>query len=103
MRFNKCKRCYWCDNCPLKDMTEEEIKEMIKEGRTNPDDYANYDNCGDYFKPYCKYFTPFDDDELAIIEYEKTLKENADEYEALVREQQDGEYDDYYYNNKWRD
>lgn len=97
MKFDKCKRCYWCDNCPLKDMTEEEIREMLKKSKVNRNDYANYDNCGDYFEPYCEYFTPYDDDELAIVEYEKALKERVDDYEDLVREQQDGEYDDYDY------
>lgn len=87
LRYRKCANCYWQENCPLNDMDDEEIKEMKKEGRVNPDDYADFENCRGYFKDYCKYYTPFDDDEIGIVEFERELKERADIYEEFLEEQ----------------
>lgn len=101
--YKKCAKCYWFDNCPLHSMDEEEVREMKKQGRVNPCEFADFDNVKDYYKEFCEYYTPFDDDELAIVEYERALKENADEYASLVYEQQDGELDDYDYDEMWRD
>lgn len=87
--YKKCAKCYWYDNCPLHDMEQEEIIEMKKRGRVSADEFADLDNVKDYFTQYCEYYTPFDDDEIAIIEYERDLKFRADYYQELVDEQQD--------------
>ena len=70
-------------------MEEEEIRDMKKDGRVNPGEFANFGNVKGYFKPYCKYFTPFDDNELAIVEYERDLKERARIYQEIIDEQDD--------------
>lgn len=84
--YKKCSKCYWQDNCPLHEMTEEEIKCMKDGGRVQEDDYANFDNCRSYFNEYCEYYTPFDDSELGIVEYERELKERQDLYDELLDE-----------------
>lgn len=86
-RYKKCAKCYWFDNCPLNDMDEEEIEEMKEEGVVDPDDFANFDNVKGYFHDYCRYYTPFDDDELAIVEYERDLRERARIYQEIIDEQ----------------
>lgn len=87
LRYRKCANCYWQENCPLNDMDDEEINEMKKEGRVNPDDYADFENCRGYFKDYCKYYTPFDDGEIGIVEFERELKERAGICEEFLEEQ----------------
>lgn len=87
LRYRKCANCYWQENCPLNDMTEEEIRDMREEGNVDPDDYADFENCRGYFTNYCKYYTPFDDDEIGIVEYERELKERHDYYQELLDEQ----------------
>ena len=87
--FKKCAKCYWFDNCPLHSMDEEEIQEMKKNGKVDPSEFADFNNVRDYYTEFCEYYTPFDDDELAIIEYEKDLKYRTDYYQELVDEQDD--------------
>ena len=94
--LRKCSRCYWFDNCPVKDMTDEEIEEMIIEGRrVDLSEFACWDNVKHYFINYCRYHTPFDEDELAEIEYERNLKERADAYQEIIDELNDDEMEDY--------
>lgn len=87
LRYKKCANCYWQDNCPLSEMTEDEISLMKRKGDVNPNDFADFDNCKHYYKDFCEYYTPFDDDELGIVEYERELKERADIYEEFIKEQ----------------
>lgn len=87
LRYRKCANCYWQENCPLDDMDDEEIEDMKKSGRVNPEDYADFENCRSYFHNYCEYYTPFDDTELGVVEFEKELKERNDIYQELVEEQ----------------
>lgn len=85
--YEKCARCYWYDDCPLKDMDKEEINEMKERGFVNEDEFADYSHVKKYYKQYCEYYTPFDDDEIAIIGYERDLREREKYYKEIIDEQ----------------
>jgi hypothetical protein len=87
--YKKCAKCYWYDNCPLRNMEEEEIEVMKETRLVNMNEFANPNNVQEYFDEYCEFYTPFDDDEIAIIEYERDLKFRTDYYQDLVDEQED--------------
>ena len=89
-RYSKCLNCYWRDNCPMNDMDDLDIHNMKMRGKVNPKDFANFENCEDYYEDYCEDYTPLEEDfayERAM--YERELKERFDYYQDLVDEQQD--------------
>lgn len=86
--YNKCLNCYWCDNCPFKQKTEEEIAQMMKRANPNPNKFARYDNVKKYFDEYCEDYTPLTDDiDEDDVAYERALKERYDDYQELIDEQ----------------
>ena len=59
--MKNCKNCFWYDKCE--------------------------DRCDDDIEADCDYYEPLDDEEIAIEEYEKDLKERAQAYQELIDEQ----------------
>lgn len=59
--MKNCKNCFWYDKCE--------------------------DRCDNYIEVDCDYYEPLDDEEIAIEEYEKDLKERAQLYQELIDEQ----------------
>lgn len=59
--MKNCKNCFWYDKCE--------------------------DRCDDDIEVDCDYYEPLDDEEIAIEEYEKDLKERAQAYQELIDKQ----------------
>lgn len=59
--MKNCKNCFWYDKCE--------------------------DRCDDDIEVDCDYYEPLDDEEIAIEEYEKDLKERAQAYQKLIDKQ----------------
>ena len=69
MRDNRCKDCYWEEQC----RRYEERIEPTKSGAFFPDEE-------------CEYFMAIDSEESDEREYDRVIRENAEAYEEFVRE-----------------